>query len=68
MPGGGGYVEASIWPIHNVLVAFEEVIRLLTTSRRYRTLLIHMIFLYVSSEKKKLNLGLMKNNTNFRRE
>ena len=37
---------------NNVLVAFEEVIRLLTTSRRYRTWLIRAIFLNVSSEKK----------------
>ena len=45
-------------------MAFEEVIRLLTTSRRYCILLIRAIFLNVSSEIKKFNLGLMKNKTN----
>ena len=45
-------------------MTFEEVIRLLTTSRRYPTLLIPAIFLNVSSEKKKFTLGSVKNNTN----
>ena len=45
-------------------MTFEEVIHLLTTSRRYRTLLILAIFLNVSSKKKAFTLTSVKNKTN----